>query len=101
MEIIKKFLSGRAVIINNTLDKFHESYNRANMLEYSRENGATHVIAFDCDELLSYNFVYHFNDLNSDTVRKKHNRFAMECVFMKEVVNQEENKRFELTKVDE
>ena len=63
VELIKKILGGRAVIINNTLDKFHESYNRSNMLEYSRGNGATHVIAFDCDELLSYNFVEHFDEL--------------------------------------
>ena len=37
---------------------------------------------------------YHFNDLNSDTIRTKHNRFEMECTFMKEVVNQEENEHF-------
>ena len=44
---------------------------------------------------------YHFNDLNSDTVRKKHKRFEMECTFMKEVVNQVDKRRFELTEVDE
>ena len=33
------------------------------MLEYSREDGATHVIAMDCDELLSNNILTNFNEV--------------------------------------
>ena len=62
---IKSHLGDRAVIINDNLDEFNESHNRSRMLEYSRENGATHVIAMDCDELLSDNLVTNFNEVIS------------------------------------
>ncbi len=60
---IKNHLGDRAVIINDGLEEFNESHNRSRMLEYSRENGATHVIAMDCDELLSDNLVNNFTDV--------------------------------------
>jgi len=63
VEIIKDNLGDRAIILNDNRDTFHESYNRSRMLEYSRDNGATHAIAFDCDELLSDNFVQNFNEV--------------------------------------
>ena len=62
---IKSHLGDRAVIINDNLDEFNESHNRSRMLEYSRENGATHVKAMDCDELLSDNLVTNFNEVIS------------------------------------
>jgi hypothetical protein len=61
--IINKHLGDRAIIINDNLDKFHESHNRSRMLEHSRKEEATHVIAFDCDELLSQNFVDNFKNI--------------------------------------
>ena len=63
VEIIKDNLGDRAIILNDNRNTFHESYNRSRMLEYSRDNGATHTIAFDCDELLSDNFVQNFNEV--------------------------------------
>ena len=63
VNIIKNHLGDRAVIINDGLEEFNESHNRSRMLEYSRENGATHVIAMDCDELLSDNLVNNFTDV--------------------------------------
>jgi hypothetical protein len=65
VNIIKKHLGSRAIILNDKLDKFHESYNRSRMLEYSRENKASHVICFDCDELLSANLVDNFSQIIS------------------------------------
>ena len=63
VNIIKNHLGDRAVIINDGLEEFNESHNRSRMLEYSRDNGATHVIAMDCDELLSDNLVKNFTDV--------------------------------------
>tara|TARA_Y100000592_G_scaffold78846_1_gene124120 strand:+ start:6088 stop:6912 length:825 start_codon:yes stop_codon:yes gene_type:complete len=63
VEIIKDHLGDRAVILNDRLDKFHESYNRSRMLEYSRENKAKYAIAFDCDELWSQNMVDNFDQI--------------------------------------
>ena len=65
VNIIKSSLGDRAVILNDNLEEFNESHNRSRMLEYSRENGATHVISIDCDELLSQNLVDDFNDVIS------------------------------------
>ena len=63
VNIISSYLGDRAVILNDNLEEFNESHNRSRMLEYSREDGATHVIAMDCDELLSNNIVTNFNDV--------------------------------------
>mgnify|MGYP003652280498 CR=1 FL=1 len=58
---ITSFFGDRAVILNDNLEEFNESHNRSRMLEYSRADGATHVIAMDCDELLSQNLVDSFD----------------------------------------
>ena len=60
VDIIKKHLPKNSIILNDNKKTFSESHNRSRMLEYSRENNATHVIAIDCDELLSFNFVDNF-----------------------------------------
>ena len=63
VNIIKSSLGDRAVILNDGLEEFNESHNRSRMLEYSREDGATHVISIDCDELLSQNLVDDFDEV--------------------------------------
>jgi hypothetical protein len=55
--VITSHLGEKSVILNDKREEFSESHNRSRMLEYSREDGATHVIAIDCDELLSQNLV--------------------------------------------
>ena len=63
VEVINDILGDRAVVLNDDRPRFHESYNRSRMLEYSRDAGATHAIAFDCDELLSDNMVKNFDSV--------------------------------------
>ena len=61
VSVIKYHLGNRAIILNDNLANFNESHNRSSILEYSRKEGATHVISIDCDELLSDNLVKNFN----------------------------------------
>ncbi len=65
VDIIKEILEDRCVILNNNLKDFHESHHRSTILEYSRENNATHVVSIDCDELLSTNLLQNFNEIVS------------------------------------
>lgn len=56
VEIIKKYLEpDRHKIIHNKTEEFHESRNRAKMLQYSRIDEADFVLSIDSDELLSSN----------------------------------------------
>ena len=64
-QIIIRYLGGRAVVLNDKMTIFSESHNRSRMLEYSRENGATHVISLDADELLSKNLIDNFSRIIS------------------------------------
>lgn len=59
VEVIKKHLDSRCIILNDKLDTFNESHNRTAMLEYSR-NKCDYIFYIDADELLSANIVEHF-----------------------------------------
>lgn len=66
IEVIKSFLPPERVhIISNGGQAFNESRNRSAMLEFSREQGAEYVLAIDCDELLSANFLKNFSQVLS------------------------------------
>lgn len=67
VEIIKSILEPERIkIINNKLEKFHESNYRARMLQYSRFDDADFVLSIDCDELLSSNLVKDFQEVLKD-----------------------------------
>jgi hypothetical protein len=62
VNLIKDFLGQRAVVITNkSQTTFNESHNRSAMLEYSRKEGASHVVCIDADELMSQSLLNDFD----------------------------------------
>ena len=66
VNLIKDLLGQRAVVITNkSQTTFNESHNRSAMLEYSRKEGASHVVCIDADELMSQSLLNDFDKVIS------------------------------------
>jgi len=61
--LIRSVLGTKAHIIEGENKKYNPAKNKSEMLNYSRESDASHVVALDADELISSNIVNEFHKM--------------------------------------
>ena len=58
--LIKDTMGRKAVVIKNTESRYNPMKNRSQMLQYSRDKGASHIVSLNADELISANILTDF-----------------------------------------